>query len=83
MPRQKKDTSKVNVSNDKKKQIKEVKSEKELFPHSEFPCRLEYKDGKENKICYFQCEIHMKKHIERYKINKKDCKISIKQEKEL
>lgn len=50
----------------------------EEFPHSEFPWKLIYLDGKEKRICYFQTEDHMKKHIERYKLKKKDCKIGYK-----
>jgi hypothetical protein len=48
------------------------------FPYDQFPCKLVYKDGKENKICYFQSEDHLNKHITRYKIKKKDCTISLK-----
>jgi hypothetical protein len=51
------------------------KVEKENFPHVGFPWKLIHKDLKENKTCYFQCEEHMLKYIERYKIKKKDCKI--------
>jgi hypothetical protein len=59
------------------------KKVKEEFPHSGFPYRLEHKEGKDNKICFFQCEAHMKKYLEKTKLKKKDYKISIKQEKEL
>ena len=37
----------------------------ELFPYVEtFPYRLE--DKTENKVCYFQCEDHARKYIDRY-----------------
>ena len=36
----------------------------ELFPHSTFPYRLE--DKTDNKVCYFQCEDHAVKYINRY-----------------
>jgi len=44
----------------------------EEFPHDSFPWKLIYQDGKEKKNCFFQSEDHMKKHIERYKLKKKD-----------
>lgn len=37
------------------------------FPYEGFPYRLEYADGKEEKICWFTCEDHLKKYIDRYK----------------
>ena len=42
----------------------------ELHPFSEFPFRLEYQDGKDQRICHFQCEDHRDKHIARYKLRK-------------
>ena len=39
-------------------------------PFSSFPFRLEYIDGKENRICHFECEEHRTKHIQRYKLRK-------------
>lgn len=39
-------------------------------PFSSFPFRLEYTDGKENRICHFECEEHRTKHIQRYKLRK-------------
>lgn len=44
----------------------------EDFPHDQFPWKLVYKDGKEKRTCYFQTEDHMKKHIERGKLKKKE-----------
>lgn len=46
--------------------------EKDEFPYDTFPYLLKYVDGKDKKKCYFQTEYHMKKHIERYKLKKKD-----------
>lgn len=43
----------------------------ELFPHAGFPVRLEYTDVKERKICWFQCENHLQKHLTRYKLDEK------------
>jgi hypothetical protein len=51
-------------------------NDNEQFPFEQFPWKLIYVDGKEKKTCYFQNEIHMKKHIERYKLNKKNYKTS-------
>jgi hypothetical protein len=40
---------------------------KENFPYDGFPYRLEHKDGSDNKTCWFSCEEHLQKYIERYK----------------
>jgi len=53
---------------------------KEDFPHIGFPYRLEYMEDKDKKICFFQCENHMDKHITRHKLNRKTCKISVKED---
>jgi hypothetical protein len=42
------------------------------FPFDQFPYKLLHKDGKETRKCYFQSEDHMKKHITRYNLKKKD-----------
>lgn len=47
-----------------------MKDEKEEFPYDEFPWKLTYKDGKETRKCFFQCEEHMKKQIQRSKLKK-------------
>lgn len=44
--------------------------------HEMFPFHLEHKEGKGVKHCYFQCEHHMDKHIERYKLDRRTIKIS-------
>ena len=47
----------------------------EEFPYDQFPWKLMHKDGKDGKEtrkCYFQSEDHMKKHITRYNLKKKD-----------
>jgi hypothetical protein len=59
---------------------KKSKTEKPDFPHPGFPYKLIHKDLKETRNCYFQCEEHMKKHIERYKLKKKDYTIIVKTE---
>jgi hypothetical protein len=50
----------------------------EEFPFDQFPYKLLHKDGKETRKCYFQCEEHMKKHITRYNLKKKDYTIGYK-----
>lgn len=47
-------------------------TDEELFPHSGFPVRLEYDEGKEHKICWFQCENHLQKHLTRYKLKQNE-----------
>ena len=42
----------------------------ELHPFSAFPFRLEYQDGKDKRVCHFECEQHRDKHIARYKLRK-------------
>ena len=51
----------------KKKPVK--LTEEELFPHGGFPYRLEYKDENNlTRLCWFQCQEHLTKHVARYKI---------------
>lgn len=45
-------------------------SHEEMFPFESFPFRLEYKDGTETRVCYFTCEEHRTKLINRYKLRK-------------
>ena len=49
----------------------------ELFPHNGFPYRLEYEDGGTKRVCWFECEEHLVKHITRYKLTKKDHKAKV------
>ena len=42
------------------------------FPYETFPYRLESKEGKTKKVCWFSHESHVHKYIERHKLNKKD-----------
>lgn len=49
-----------------------MKQDQDLFPHTGFPVRLEYQDGKEHKICWFQCQNHLDKHVTRYKLKPRD-----------
>ena len=45
-------------------------SQEEMFPFESFPFRLEYQDGKDTRICHFECEEHRDKLINRYKLKK-------------
>lgn len=59
------------------KSIKRVEDElvfTEPF-HEVFPYTLKHLKSDDKKVCYFQCEEHMKKYIERAKLNKKEYKI--------
>ncbi len=50
----------------------------EEFPFDQFPWKLIHKDGNETRKCYFQSEAHRQQHIDRYKLKKKDIKLSYK-----
>lgn len=52
----------------------------EEFPFDLFPYKLVHKDGNEISKCYFQNEEHRQKHIDRYKLKKKEIKLSYKYE---
>ena len=47
----------------------------ELFPYETFPIRLEFGEKKNTTICHFQCEEHLQKYLERYKLDKRTIKI--------
>ena len=55
-------------------------NEKNLFPHSKFPFRLEYMEGNDKKICWFESQNHLDKHITRYKLDKRTIKIDSRDE---
>lgn len=46
-----------------------VSKMKDLFPHDGFPYRLVDPSDKK-KVCWFQCQEHLDKHITRYGIEK-------------
>ena len=50
----------------------------EEFPFDQFPWKLVFKDGKETRKCYFDSEHNRQKHIDRYKLKKKDIQLSYK-----
>ena len=47
----------------------------ELFPYETFPIRLEFGEKKNTTICHFQCDEHLQKYLERYKLDKRTTKI--------
>mgnify|MGYP006266824259 CR=1 FL=1 len=58
--------------------MKKAKDKEEEFPYDQFPWKLIHSEGKETTTCYFQCEDHMKKHLERYKLKKTQYKVTYK-----
>ena len=53
-----------------------------LFPHQTFPWRLEVNKDHHNvkgialTVCHFECEEHLQKYIDRYKLKSRDYKVS-------
>jgi hypothetical protein len=49
--------------------------ETSLFPYENHPYRLEFGEKKEKTICFFSCEEHLQKYLNRYKLDKRTIKI--------
>ena len=47
----------------------------ELFPYEKFGFRLQFGDQKNPTICWFECQEHLDKYLERYKLDKRTLKI--------
>jgi len=47
----------------------------ELFPYEKFGFRLEFGEKKNSTICWFECQEHLDKYLERYKLDKRTIKI--------
>ena len=47
----------------------------ELFPYETFPIRLEFGEKKNTTVSYFQCEEHLQKYLERYKLDERTTRI--------
>lgn len=47
----------------------------ELFPYEKFAFRLEFGEKKNSTICWFECQEHLDKYLERYKLDKRTLKI--------
>lgn len=46
-----------------------------LFPYNSFPIRLEFGEKKDTTICWFECEDHLQKYLNRYKLDKRTIKL--------
>jgi hypothetical protein len=55
-----------------------VISTTEKFPYSTFSFRLDLKEGKENRVCWFECQAHVDKFIKKHNLKKKDYTLTIK-----
>ena len=47
----------------------------ELFPYENHPYRLEFGEKKNPTVCFFSCEEHLQKYLERYRLDTKTAKI--------
>jgi len=47
----------------------------ELFPYEKFAFRLEFGEKKNPTICWFECQEHLDKYLERYRLDSKTVKI--------
>jgi hypothetical protein len=50
------------------------------FPYISFPIRLEFKEGKNARVCYFQDKTHLNKYLIRHNISKKSAVIKYNEE---
>jgi len=46
-----------------------------LFPYEKFGFRLEFGEKKNTTVCWFECQEHLDKYLERYKLDKRTIKI--------
>jgi len=46
-----------------------------LFPYEKFPVRLQFGEKKEISVCWFECDEHLQKYLNRYKLDKRTIKI--------
>ena len=47
----------------------------ELFPYEIFPIRIEFGEKKNTTICHFQCQEHLDKYLESYKLDNRTIKL--------
>ena len=52
----------------------------ELFPYENHPYRLEFGEKKNPTVCFFSCEEHLQKYLERYRLDSKTTKIDYRDE---
>lgn len=50
----------------------------EKFPYSNFIYRLELKEGKENRVCWFECQEHVNRFLKQHNLKKKQYTLDIK-----
>jgi hypothetical protein len=50
----------------------------EKFPYSTFSFRLELKEGKDKRVCWFECQEHVDRYLKRHNLKKKDYTLEIK-----
>jgi hypothetical protein len=55
-----------------------VISTSEKFPYSNFIYRLELKDGKENRVCWFEYQEHVDRYLKRHNLKKNQYDLDIK-----
>lgn len=48
----------------------------EMFPYETFPIRLEFGEKKNTTVCWFECEEHLQKYLERSKLDKRTIKLN-------
>jgi hypothetical protein len=53
----------------------------ELFPYDKFGFRLEFGEKKNITVCWFECQEHLDKYLERYKLDKRTIKLDYRDEK--
>ena len=46
-----------------------------MFPYENHSFRLEFGEKKNKTVCYFSCNEHLQKYLERYKLDKRTIKI--------
>jgi len=52
----------------------------ELFPYDKFGFRLEFGEKKNPTVCWFECQEHLDKYLERYKMDMRTIKIDYRDE---
>ena len=50
----------------------------EKFTYSTFPYRLDLIDGKDKRVCWFECQEHVDRFLKRQNLKKKDYNLEIK-----
>jgi hypothetical protein len=73
----KKTTTKVKPISQRKERLNNPVYEDPILPfHETFPITLRHFEGKDEKVCYFQCQEHLNKYVARNGLKPKDYKQS-------